>query len=318
MLSQVITDDQVFAYVCALDGCVLHQAEGRQDDCPDCDRPLTDENVWPKTNPLLPVTPTPEYLRRQVQNATNIPAETNAVLRLNFCTWTAAQSRAIDLQRWHACQPLPEAKALRGVPCFGCLDLGETDDLSAWGKVWPLDDGRIAAQLRYWLPQAALEKYPNRPYAEWQRSKLLTVTPGDVTDFTFVRAAIEDDCVQHGIRQVFYDARSARETAQMLQAKGIDCVPLLQGFALNEAIKRLLALVTSGHLCHGGDPILAWMASNVVLITGARGDKRLAKEKSPEKIDGIAALVMGIEGALVRRERKPEPQFQVLVFGGRR
>jgi len=93
---------------------------------------------------------------------------------------------------------------------------------------------------------------------------------------------------------------------------------MLQGFALNEAIKRMLSLVTTGQLCHGADPVLAWMASNTVLVTGARGDKRLAKEKSPEKIDGIAALVIGIEGALIRREQKPEPQYQTYVFGGRR
>jgi phage terminase large subunit-like protein len=171
--------------------------------------------------------------------------------------------------------------------------------------------------MRYFLPRAALETHPNRPYAEWERAGRLTVTPGDVTDYATVRAAIEADCVAWGIRSVFYDSRSARETAQLLTAKGIDCVPMLQGFQLTEAITRLLTLVAAGQLCHGGDPILAWMASNVVLITGTRKDKRLAKEKSPEKIDGIAALVMGIEGALVRRERKPEPQYQVLFFGGR-
>jgi phage terminase large subunit-like protein len=173
--------------------------------------------------------------------------------------------------------------------------------------------------MRYWVPRVALERYPNRPYDEWERAGVLTVTEGEVTDYAFVRGQIADDCRADGVVSVFYDQRSARETAQLLAADGIDMVPMLQGFALNEAIKRLLSLVVSGELCHGHetDPILTWMASNLVLLTGMKGEKRLAKERAPEKIDGIAALVMGIEGALVRRERTPPPQYQLIVLGGR-
>lgn len=60
------------------------------------------------------------------------------------------------------------------------------------------------------------------------------------------------------------------------------------------------------------------MASNLVILTGTKKERRIAKERSPEKIDGMAALVIGIEGALVRRERKPEPQFQMMFLGGGR
>jgi phage terminase large subunit-like protein len=93
---------------------------------------------------------------------------------------------------------------------------------------------------------------------------------------------------------------------------------MAQGTALNEALKKLLELVVSGELCHGTDPILTWMASNTVLHTNGAGERRLAKERSPEKIDGIAALTMGIEGAVIRRARTPPAEYQVLVYGGGR
>ena len=89
-----------------------------------------------------------------------------------------------------------------------------------------------------------------------------------------------------------------------------------QGRGVVEGLTRFLALVVSGHICHGNDPILAWMASNAVTF-GVGINRRLAKERSPEKIDGIAALVMGIEGAVVRRERTTQPEYQVIVVGGR-
>ncbi len=301
VMERVLDDEQFFAYVCALD-------EG--------DKPLEDESCWPKTNPNIGVSITVEYLRRQVANAKNIHAETNNVLRLNFCVWTLAHTKAIQIEQWMKCGPLPaESELVSAEYCCGCLDLGETDDFTAWGRLWVLDDGRIAVKMRFWVPEVALERYPNRPYAQWRSRGLLNVTEGDVTDYAVVRAAILDDCRREGLKSVFYDPRTARETSQLLAAEGIDVVQIPQGFALNEAIQKFLALVAAGSLCHGNDPILTWMASNFVLLTGTKGDRRMAKERAPEKIDGIAALIMGIEGGIVRRARPPEKSFEMIFLG---
>ena len=109
---------------------------------------------------------------------------------------------------------------------------------------------------------------------------------------------------------------SARETAQILTGAGLGMVKIDPGFAQSEAIRRMTELIAAGTLRHGGDPILAWMADHAVFRDGPQGQKRLDKEASPEKIDGIAALVMGIDGAVVRRPREPEPEYQVMTFGG--
>lgn len=298
-----VVDEQWFAYVCAL-------SEG--------DDPLKDESCWPKVNPNLGVSIGYEYLRRQVANAINIQAEANTVLRLNFCVWTQADFRAFDMSKWRACQPIPSEPELVGAEWFGCLDLGETDDFTAWGRLGVLTDGRVVIQCRYWIPQIALERHPNRPYAEWQRAGLVTVTEGDVTDYAVVRAQILADYRTYGMQAVYFDPKTARETAQILQGEGVTMVQMPQGFGLHEGITRTLALVTSGELCHGNEPILTWMASNTVLVTGIKGERRIAKERATEKIDGIAALVMGVQGAVVMRERAPKPTFQMLFFGGRR
>jgi phage terminase large subunit-like protein len=303
VLEGTVEDEGLLAYVCALD-------EG--------DDPLNDPSVWPKTNPYLGVTVTHDYLERQVQNAKNIPAETNNVLRLNFCVWTQQHTRAIPMDKWRACSAMPSDKELQAAASFGCLDIGETDDFTAWGRLWVLDDGRLAAKMRYYLPRIALERFPTRPYAQWERAGILTVTEGNVTDYDVLRADIIADHAEHGMQSVFYDPKTARETAQILLGAGIDMVPMPQGFALNEAITRLLTFVADGDLCHGDDPILAWMADNTVLVFGTKGEKRLAKERAPEKIDGIAALVMGIEGAVVRREREPDYTPEIHFFGAHR
>lgn len=319
VLDDTVTNEAWFAFVCGLDPCEACATAGKwfpSDDCPTCDSWQTEGPHWLKANPNLGVSLPWQYVRERVTQATGMPSEASDVLRYNFCVWTQAVSRAIDMGRWHSCQPMPSEEELLGVEVYGCLDMGESDDFTAWGRVWPMDDGRVAVKMRYFLPRVALERYPNRPYAEWERAGILTVTEGDDTDYSFVRQRILEDAQADGLRSLFYDQRTAKETAQILKGEGLDVVPMLQGFGLNEAIKRLLGLIVSGHLCHGDDPILTWMASNVVVLKGAKGEQRLAKERSPEKIDGIAALVMGIEGALVRRERVPAPAFQMFVLGG--
>jgi phage terminase large subunit-like protein len=301
VLEQVVDDEQLLAYVCGLD-------EG--------DDPLTDESCWPKTNPYIGVSVSEDYLRRQVANAKSIPAETNNVLRLNFCVWTQQHTRGIPMDQWRACQPIPDESALVGLDCFGCLDLGETDDFTAWGRVWVLDDGGVAVKMRYFVPQSALERYPNRPYAQWKRAGLLTVTPGEVTDYGIVRETILQDVADTGLLSIGYDTKTARETAQILMGAGVDMVPIPQGFALNESIRKLTSLVSLGQVRHGDDPILSWMADNSVFRDGPGGTKRLDKAAAAEKIDGIAALLNGIEVAVVRRERAPQDPPQMMFFGG--
>jgi phage terminase large subunit-like protein len=177
-----------------------------------------------------------------------------------------------------------------------------SEGFSAWVRVWLLEDGRVAVKMRFWLPDVALERWPNRPYAEWKRLGLLTVTEGDVTDYSAVQATIIEDCARDGVEAVAYDTRSAMETAQVLQAAGIQVVPIQQGFSQREAIRKMLELVTDGQLCHGSNPILTWMASNLVLLTNSRNERRIAKERAPEKIDGMSAICNVIEWAIVRRE----------------
>lgn len=301
--------DDWFAFVCGIDPCQSCLEAGRwfpDEECAACDSWQTEGPHWLKANPNLGVSLPWQYVRDLVRQAKGMPSEVNDLLRFVFCVWTQGTVRAVDMGSWAACQPLPSDEDLIGCPCYGGLDLGESDDLSAWARLWLLDDGSVAVKMRYWIPSAAVARFPSRPYAEWQRAGLLTVTDGDVTDFETVQSTIIGDCQTDGVVSVAYDPRSATETAQKLQAAGVQMVRIGQGFMLDGAITRTLGLVKSGQLRHGREKLLSWMASNVVLVTGIKGDKRLAKERSPEKIDGFSALVTGIDWAVVRRDRQPD------------
>lgn len=289
----VITDDRYFAYVCALD-------EGED--------PLEDPSCWIKANPLLGVTISTEYLRRQVENAKHIPSERNTVLRLNFCVWTTAQSRAISIEKWLACPPAAADEALVGATAYGALDLGQSDDFSAWLRIFILEIEEtlyVALRARFWLPEKALERFPNRPYEDWQRRGLLEITEGETTDYDVIEEAVLEDAAREGIREIAYDNRFAEQMAQHLTGAGLTMVNTLQGFALNEACRKLFDLVTEARLLHGHHAILTWMASNFVIRHGIKGDIRPDKDRAPEKIDGIVALIMALDRWIKQPDEPP-------------
>ena len=302
IVEHVVDDDRWFAYVCALD---------------DGDDPLVDTACHIKANPNLGVSIMPAYLADQCDTARHIPAETNTVLRLNFCVWTGAHTSAWDMTKWRDAPiagDMPRASELVGVPCYGGLDLGQNDDFAAWARMWRLDDGTLAVALRFWLPRVALVKYPKRPYAEWERDGLLTITDGDTTDLDFVEATVLDDARAAGVLEIGYDRRFAQQLAGHLQNAGLTVVDTPQGFALNEAIKSLSKAIADGTVRHGHNRLLTWQMDNTVLRTGRNGEQRLDKESSKEKIDGPSAIVM----ANARRiAHTAEPEYQALVFGGR-
>jgi phage terminase large subunit-like protein len=290
VLEGIITDERLFAYVCGLD-------EG--------DEPLTDKTCHPKANPNLGIIIHQEYLDRQVENAKNIPGETNTVLRLNFCVWTHVHTPAWNMAKWDECgRTLAFTdEDLVGAPCYGGLDLGQTDDFAAWARLWDLGTF-CALKMRFWLPQAALDKYPDRPYDEWRRAGLLTVTEGNTTDDDLIEETVLQDCRNDGVLELAFDKRFAHTISLHLQGAGIDCIDTPQGYGLNESIRSVSKLVADVRLAHGRNLIMTWMMDNSVLRHGRNKQVRLDKDEAREKIDGPSALVM----ANARRIAQPPEQ----------
>jgi phage terminase large subunit-like protein len=57
-------------------------------------------------------------------------------------------------------------------------------------------------------------------------------------------------------------------------------------------------LVLQKKLIHDSDPVLTWMASNVVAHLDAKDNIYPRKERAENKIDGIVALIMALSRAI--------------------
>jgi phage terminase large subunit-like protein len=312
VLEGTITDETWFAYVCGLDPCAACLDKGRQfpdNDCPTCDDWRVEGPHWLKANPNLGVSVSWQYLRELVQQAKGRSDAVSDLLRFNFCVWTASHTPAWNMGKWQECAARRvEAADLAGAPCWGGLDLGQTDDFAAWARIWDLGDGWVATRVRFWIPRATLVKYPHRPYAEWIRAGLLELTEGDTTDLDLIEAAVLADARAAGVLEIAYDKRFANQLALHLQGAGLTMIDTPQGYALNEAIRSVAKLIADGKLAHGESAILTWMMDNTVLRHGRNQEVRLDKDAAKDKIDGPSALVMA------NARRIAQPAVPALTF----
>lgn len=263
-----------------------------------------DPKVWAKANPNLGVSVSLDYLKRECQRAKDTPGYENTFKRLHLNMRTEQATRWLSMERWDACsEPLPD---LMGMPCFAGLDLASTTDVAAWAGIFPLEEGRYAVQMRFWIAEENArmrEKRDRVPYPLWAQQGLITLTPGNVIDYDFIRRDINQMKEVYDIQEIAVDRWNATQITTQLEGDGFKVVPFGQGFAsLSAPTKELEKLVISLKFLHAGNEVLRWMASNVAVEHDAAGNIKPSKRRSTEKIDGIVACCMGLGRALVRDE----------------
>lgn len=290
VLQDAITDETWFAYIAAID---------------DDDDPF-DESVWVKANPNLGVSVKIEDLRRKAAKAKAMPAALNGFLRLHMNRWTEQVVRAIPMDRWDGCRPPRSAEDLIRIPCAGGLDLGQTNDLSAFALAFEPEPQQedVDVLLWFWMPEERIQEPRTGMLAEvwerWVSAGLVTLTPGNVTDTRVIRAGIERIRDRfRGLRGIWYDPWQSNQLAVELQEDGARMIKFGQSIANMAAPTReFLRLVAKGALRHGGHPVLRWMASNAATREDSSGNLRFDKGKSSEKIDGIVAVTEAIAGLM--------------------
>ena len=162
--------------------------------------------------------------------------------------------------------------------------------------------GEYAARVRYWLPAEAVDREQDRPVEAWVNAGLIEISEGAVTDYDVIEDAVREDCLAAGVRECAFDRRFAQQLAHHLVGDGLIMVDQPQGFQLSEATIRLQEIVASGRLHLDDDPVLAWMAGNLVVRTGRYQEIRPDKDASAEKVDGIVALIMALSRAISQPE----------------
>jgi len=288
VLDGIIEDDSFFGLVYTLD---------EKDD-------WQDETTWIKANPNLGVSKKLDDLRRKAARAKEMPAALNSFLRLELNIWTQSETKWMAMEHWRQCGQRVSEEALQGRKCFAGLDLSSTIDLTALVLVFaPVKTGDPYVVVpRFWIPEENLKQrvHDDRvPYDAWLRAGYLMATPGNVIDYDFIFFQIAADMKRFQIAECAFDRWGAARVVNVLQNMGLTCVEFGQGFAsMSPPMKELERLTLSHQIAHGNNPVLMWMADNVVAAEDPAGNIKPDKSKSREKIDGIVALIMGLDRAM--------------------
>lgn len=296
----LITDASFFSFIAA--------AEETDD--------WTEEATWRKANPGIGQTIKLDYLQDACNKAMQTPALQNTFRRLHLNQWTSQATRWMDMAVWDASASLIIPEQLKGRECYGGLDLASTTDVAAFVLVFPPVAPETAYQVVpfFWMPKDNVRKRIDSdrvPYDVWIREGFVTATDGNVIHYAAIRRKIEALAKEYDIREVAYDRWGAVQLSQELGDAGLTVIPFGQGFAsMSPPTKELLNLVTGKNLRHGGNPVLRWMADNLVVKQDPAGNLKPDKAKSTEKIDGIVAMIMALDRAIRHENHKVRSIYQ--------
>lgn len=291
-------DDSTFAMIFALD-------DG--DD-------WRDETVWRKIAPNLDITVTTKYLREQViQAENNVSAETGILVK-NFNIWQQVTNIWIPDSYVNRCfkkifySDFNEDTSL----CYCGTDLAAVGDMTAVSCMFTKDDDdKLYFITEYFLPETALTESPNRElYKQWKRQGLLTITEGNVTDYTYVTKMLLTRNSHIPIRKVAYDSWNSVQWAIQCEEAGLPLEPYSQSIGnFNRPTRELERLIRSQKVVFQTNEITRWMFRNVLLKHDHNDNVKPTKGGTGnQKIDGVIAILEALGIYLL------EPRYSGEIF----
>ncbi len=276
-----------------------------------------DESVWYYANPALFDATKGEVgfkdieaMRTAALKAKNDPTKLTAFRVFQLNQWGHEASEWIDGPLWDSVAGIVDETELIGESCVGGLDLAATSDLAALALVFPPteDRERLEVVMRFWVPSAAAEwlsEITGGLFDEWAAGGFVTVTDGDVLDYSRVHSDIEDVAEVFDVRGIAVDRWNAVATVSHLEQEGIEAHTVGASYGdFSPGMKELMRLTQAEAMWHGGDPVLRWC------VLGTQAEMDFAERIRPRKIkdrarsrvriDGTVALIYAL-GEMLRR-----------------
>lgn len=292
VLNGLKTDDNLFAAIFSLDD---------EDD-------WRDETVWKKSNPNLGITVRKDYLRGEVTKATNTTSEEVGVKTKNLNIWCDSETVWIpDHYVIESSQDI-DLNLYKNYDCYAGIDLSATSDLTCASFMIPTDE-KYLFFTKYYLPQAALrEKRFKDLYSEWQRKKLITITPGNVVDYDYILNDLMEIGKVLNIQKVAYDAWNATQFVINATDNGLPMEPYSQVLGnFNRPTKEMERLLLSGKAIIDNNEINRHCFRNVVMARDRNGNTKPSKQFEEKKIDGVIAMLEALGIYLV------SPRYSALI-----
>jgi phage terminase large subunit-like protein len=309
VLEGVLTDETYFAFIAHAD----------------VDDDWTLPETARKANPNYDVSVNPEDLAAKVAKAQGMPAAAAAYQQKHLNRWVNASAPWLSMDGWRKGQSTWDPSELEHEPCFVGVDLSSKLDLTALVAVFPPTPGRAKWRLLpyIWTPEETMIERGRRdraPYDIWIRLEHLLTTPGTRIDHMVIRDKLKWLRTRYDVQTIGFDPWHADQLiGQLVSEDGFSPEQVLEVrqtyAAMSSACSRLEAEILDGAVDAGGNPVMAWCASNAIVQRDGKDNIYPVKKKSRGRIDPIMATIIGMAMWLKRPETET-PQYQILAFGG--
>lgn len=288
------------------------------DDLADID--IWDEDLWCMCNPSLG-----KHLRlRNIQMEAKEARQSEAAeklfrwLRLN--QWISVKAVGwISLALYDKTQWGPSKRAeraewldgLRGLTCYGGVDLSTSKDLTAFVLLFPPQPGLDSAVLWpfIWRPRGTAEEAERRdhvPYRDWERAGFLEMCEGDIIDYSMVEERIRWAKQTFDLKMVGFDPYLSRTITQRLSPI-VDIIEIPQDLKnMSPAMKEIEDMMTRHQLLHVHNTCFRWTFGNVRNYVDGNGNCKPVKNKSAGRIDPAVASIIVMAVWMIARNQKPD------------
>ena len=303
ILEGVIDDDTTFGVIYTVDDKDRFDKAGN----PDPDWWLR-KDLWRKANPNFGVSVYEDAITSLANNAKESPGERNAFQTKHLNVWHSATEDYIEASKWSRCftrkfGPIMVAlkekmEPFSGRSAYGGLDMGIVSDFASYVlALTPEDDTEIWDLLPFfWIPELTVPDRKNRiTLFPWIEQGYITTTPGETTHQDFIEDAILQTAENISIQEIAFDRYRLDMIVQHLMDQDILMVPIGQGYvSMGPIVDNFERMVLERTINNGGNPVLAWMLSNVTIRKDPAGNRKFDKDKSQDKIDGVVAAAMAL------------------------
>jgi phage terminase large subunit-like protein len=278
----------------------------------DCADVFDNEEIWVEANPALGDFNDVENMRMLAQEAKRIPSREASFRNLHLNQRISLDSVLIPAPLWRTLSAKSEDEKLQeGESIYLGLDLSTVADLSALVAVSA--DGNDRVKAWFWKPADKIKEHEltdRQHYGVWRDQGWITTTSGSIIDYSSIALKIMEiaskykvvglaydswnmDCLKREFNHLNYDYYVDNE--EVLLNNGIRLVNFRQGYrTMSPAINALERSVISNQLRHDGNPVLTWNVSNGIVVTDPAGNRKIDKNKSRSRVDGLVAMVMAI------------------------
>ena len=255
-------------------------------------------------NPALDLFMNRAEVLAMAEDARRLPAREAEFRNLVLNQRVEASNPFVTASLWKACGG-PVQPFSGTTPLYGGLDLSSVADLTALVLIGQPVDKKWMVQPTFWLPAEGLvdkARTDRVPYDLWADKGLLQTIPGSSIKYEDVAKHLRDLFNRYNIRKLGFDRWNMAHLRPWLERAGFSVNVIDEKFvefgqgtqSMSPALRSLEELIRDKLIVHGNHPVLSMCAACAVVEGKDDANRKLSKNKSSGRIDGMVALAMAV------------------------